>query len=75
MLLVGDVYVDSHSDPLVVTVHLCRNNTDTFGVGAMVYLGQVDGPICPVSALLGYLGMRGQHPGPLLFFKMAPSYT
>ena len=38
----------------IVTAHLRRSKTDTFGVGAMVCLGRVDGPICPVSALLGY---------------------
>ena len=57
MLSVEDVYVDSHSDPLVVTVHLHRSKTDTLGVGEMVYLGRVDGPICPVKALIGYLAM------------------
>ena len=68
VLSVEDVYVDSHSNPLVVTVHLRRSKTDTFGVGTMVYLGRVDGPICPVKALLGYLAMRGQIPGPLFLF-------
>lgn len=31
MLSVGDVYVDSHSDPSVVTVHLRRSKTNTLG--------------------------------------------
>ena len=69
MLSVEDVYVDSHSDPLVVTVYLRRSKTDTFGIGAMVYLGQVDGPICPVKALQRNLGIHGQHPGPLFLFQ------
>ena len=69
MLSVEDVSVDSHSDPLVVTVHLRRSKTDTFGIGAVVYLRRVDGPICPVKALQGNLGMRGQHPGPLFLFQ------
>ena len=72
MLSVEDVYVDSHSDPLVVTAHLRRSKTNNFGVGAMVYLGRVDGPICPVKALLGYLAIVGSILAHCSFFKMAP---
>ena len=32
-------------------------------------VGKVDGPLCPVTALLGYLLARGAGPGPLFSFE------
>ena len=69
MLSVGDVAVDSYSDPSFITLHLRHSKTDVFGVGSTVYLARVDGPICPVKALLPYLVLRGPTPGPLFLFQ------
>ena len=69
VLLVSDVSVDSHSEPSFVSLHLRHSKTDIFGVGAVQYLGLVDGPICPVKALLAYLALRGPSPGPLFIHK------
>ena len=69
MLSADDVRVDSHSNPSFVTIHLRHSKTDIFGVGATIYLGCVDGPICPVKALLAYLVLRGPGPGPLFVFQ------
>ena len=38
-------------------------------MGATVYLGLVDGVICPVKALLAYVAVRGNGPGPLFVFQ------
>ena len=69
VLLVSDVSVDSHLRPSFVSLHLRHSKTDIFGVGAVQYLGLVDGPICPVKALLAYLALRGPSPGPLFIYK------
>ena len=69
VLSAADVGVDSRSNPSFVAVHLCHSKTDIFGVGATIYLGHVDGPICPVKALLAYLSLRGASPGPLFVFQ------
>lgn len=63
-----DVAVDSHSDPSIVALHLRQSKTDIFGIGVWVHMGRVDGQICPVKALLGYLSVRGMSPGPLFRF-------
>ena len=65
----SEVGVDSHSDPSFVSVHLSHSKTDIFGVGVTLFLGRVDGPICPVKALLAYLSVRGTAPGPLFVFR------
>ena len=69
MLSPQDVSVDSHQNPRVVSIHLCKTKADPFGAGVTIYLGRTDHVSCPVTALLGYLALRGQDPGPLFLFK------
>ena len=69
MLSVGDVAVDSHAHPSLVTLHLRQSKTDVFGAGATIYLARVAGPVCPVKALLPYLVLRGSSSGPLFLFR------
>ena len=64
-----DIAVDSHHDPTIVTIHLSHSKTDPFSAGLTIYLGRTGCPICPVSALLSYMALRGQHPGPLFLFQ------
>ena len=40
-----------------------------FGVGTTVHLGWVEGPVCPVKAILAYLALRGPFPGRLIIFQ------
>ena len=68
MLSPHDISVDSHEQPTMVSVHLRRSETDTFGEGVTIYLGWTGQSICPVVALLGYLALRGQQPGPLFLY-------
>ena len=69
MLSPRDVSVDSHDQPTVVSVLLRRSKTDPFGQGVTIHLGRTGLPICPVVALLAYLALRGQRPGPLFLFR------
>ena len=69
VLLVSDVAVDSHSNTSFASVHLRHNKMDILGVGATVFLGQVDGQVCPVKALLAYLALQGPAPRPLFVFQ------
>ena len=61
----SDVAVDCPKNPSVVSLHLRRAKTDQLGKGTHVYLSRAHNELCPVSALLAYIGMRGQDPGPL----------
>ena len=69
MLGPQDVAVDSHDQPSVISLFLRRSKTDPFGAGVTIILGRTDRIVCPVTALLGYLALRGQQPGPLFLFQ------
>ena len=69
MLSPRDITVDSHTRPSVVSVHLRRSKADPFGLGVTLHLGRTHQPVCPVTAILSYIVMRGQTAGPLFLFQ------
>ena len=75
MLSPRDVSVDSHDSPSVVSVRLRRSKADPFGLGVTIHLGKTGQSICPVAALLSYLVLRGQSPGPLFRFEDGSSLS
>lgn len=68
-LTFADIAVDNRTSPSCIRVHLKRSKTDQFGVGADVFLVRSSGDLCPVSALMAYLVVRGDQPGPLFNFR------
>ena len=60
----GDVAVDSHSDPRMIQFHLKVSKCNQFGAGVHVVVGRTGNNICPVTALLRYINVRGSQPGP-----------
>ena len=68
MLSPKDVSVDSHDNPLVVSIQLHCSKADPFGAGVTIRLGRTSHTIFPASALLGHLALRGQQAGPLFLF-------
>ena len=69
----GDVAVDSHSHPRMIQFHLKVSKCDQFGAGSDVVVGRTGNAICPVSALLRYIEVRGNRPGP--FFLNSSHHT
>ena len=65
----GDVAIDDLNNPQSLRVHLKRSKTDQLGKGVDVYVGKTDGPLCPVTAVMAYMALRGPTPGS--FFKLA----
>ena len=65
----GDVAIDDVHNPQSLRVHLKRSKTDQLGKGVDVYIGKTDGPLCPVTAVMTYMAIRGPAPGS--FFKLA----
>ena len=53
------------SKPSVIHVRIKVSKTDPFCQGTTVVLGRTRRDLCPVSALIGYLKIRGKSPGPL----------
>ena len=68
----GDVAVDDREQPSMVRIHLKRSKGDQFGAGADIIFGKTGLPLCPVSALLAYIEVRGSAPG-RLFNMQTPS--
>ena len=64
----ADVAIDDGQNPTVVRIHLKRTKITPFS-GVDVFLGRTDDDLCPVSALLAYLVVRGVAPGPLFRFQ------
>ena len=64
-LSMGDVAIDNTSHP--IQVFLKQSKTDQFGKGAMVYIGRTYTDLCPIAAILAFMALRGNTPGP--FFQ------
>ena len=69
MLAVGDVAVDSHTQPSYILVRLKRSKIDPFGQGVTLYVGQSHKKLCAVSGVLIYLAICSPAPGPLFVFE------
>ena len=64
----GDVRVDNTTDPQYLEVHIKASKADPFRHGVSIYLGRSQADLCPVSAVLAYMVLRGATPGPFFFF-------
>ena len=60
----GDMAVDDKQAPTMVRFHLKQSKTDQVGKGVDVILGRTGLELCPVSAVLAYVALRGDQPGP-----------
>ena len=67
--------VDSHSQLSMVCVRIKQSKTDPFRQGVHVFLGSMEGAVCPVRAIIGYTGNRNPHPGPLFICKEGTPLT
>lgn len=64
-----DIAVDNPSDPCMMQVTIKQSKTDPFRKGIDIYIGKTSTDICPVTAMLKYLVVRGKKEGPLFIFK------
>lgn len=60
-----DVAVDNRTTPTFLTLQLKQSKTDPFRAGVSLTLGKTDKEVCPVTALMPYLAVRGPREGPL----------
>ncbi len=68
-LCFGDVSVDDIAAPGIVKLRLKASKTDPFRKGVEIVLGRTHTALCPVTALLSYLAIRGNRPGFLFLFE------
>jgi len=64
-LAVGDIAVDSTSNPSCLRVHIKASKTDPFRQGCFIHIGLGNANLCAISAMLAFLRLRGGGPGPL----------
>ena len=68
-VMVDNVAVNNPHNPTMVKIHLKCSKTDQYGKGFDIYMGRTGEDLCPVSALLAYLAIRGNVPGLLFLLK------
>lgn len=68
-LSVADIAVDSQLSPSCIRLRIKASKTDPFRQGCFVHIGLGKAPVCAVQALLSYLSVRGDSPGPLFLHK------
>ena len=68
-LTFGDIAVDCLSNPYIIRVRLKRSKTDPFRRGMDVFIGRTHNALCPVSAMLAFLTVRGGRAGALFRFQ------
>ena len=72
---VQDLAVDSSVSPTCIRVHIKASKTDPFRKGCFVYIGRAKSPLCAVEAILAYLNIRGDAPGPLFLLQSGQPLT
>ena len=65
----NDISVDNPSNPSIIQVRIKASKTDPFRNGVDIYVGKTGHVLCPVSALLNYLAIRGSEEGILFRFQ------
>ena len=71
----GDIAVDNPAAPQMVRIHLKTSKTDQLGAGSDIIIGRTDSNLCPVSAILSYISLRGTRPGPFFIDSTARPLT
>ena len=64
-----DISVDNPSNPAIIKVRIKASKTDPFRQGVDIHIGITGYLLCPVSALLKYLAVRGSQEGLLFKFR------
>lgn len=67
-LCVSDLALDNHSAPTRLFINIKASKTDPFRQGVTITLGKTGQQLCPMSAILPYVAVRGADPGPLFRF-------
>ncbi len=60
-----DILIDNRKNPSLMAITIKGSKTDQSRDGVTLYVGRSGDDLCPISALLPYLVIRGQDCGPL----------
>ena len=70
-----DIAIDDPVNPAFIRVTIKQSKTDPFRQGVQSFIGRTRTDLCPVTAMLGYLDVRGAGPGPLFQFADSAGLT
>ena len=65
----GDIATDNPKSPSMLSIKLKHSKTDQERKGVKIIIGKTEDDLCPLSAMLSFLKVRGSHPGPLFCWK------
>ena len=68
-LLSTDLAIDNKANPQLLTVKIKQSKTGPFRQGVTLGLGRTASTICQITAILPFLAMRGDQPGPLFILR------
>ena len=68
-LTLSDISLDNRHQPQIVHITIKQSKTDPFRQGVTLSLGCTSHEICPVRAIVPFLGARGNKPGPLFILR------
>lgn len=71
----ADVATNSRVNPTFIQLSLKTSKTDPFRNGTNIIIGSTQDALCPVTALFGYLKMKGNSPGPLFAMENGTPLT
>ena len=72
-LSLQDIAIESHRAPTVIRLNIIQSKMDPFLKGIQLFLGKTDHCVCPFTAILSYLALRGSKLGPLfIFYNSSP---
>ncbi len=64
-----DLALDNQDAPSMLRVNLKQSKTDPFRRGIQLFVGKTRTDLCPVAAILAYLVVRENKPGPLFMYQ------
>ena len=70
-----DVSVDNNYNPQSLKIKLKSLKTDPFRKGCEIHLGRTHDDLCPVSAVLSWMTIRGNSQGLLFHFKSGTPHS
>ena len=70
-----DILVDIHATPSMLEIKIKGSKTDQTRRGVSLFVGRTHNCLCPVTAILAYLAVRGTSPGPLFLLKDGTTLT
>ena len=68
----ADVAIDCKKNPQILQLHIKQSKTDPFRKGVKLSFGRTNHAVCPVSAILAYLAVKG---GPLFLTQQGKPLT